>query len=322
MLPTMSWRPWHLAWHDALYGERGFYRAAAGPAAHFATSVQGIPSASSAMAQAVSGLADAYGLNRIVDLGCGRGELLTAIGAARTDLELIGVDVVGRPDGLPDRIGWWRSPGGARIAHELADLRDTLVFAHEWLDDVPCVIAQLDDAGAAREIEVNDDGDQRAGAPVAAPDEQWLRRHWPDPPLRTLDIGRARDDAWLDLCSRVTDGVVVAVDYGHLRSTRPAGSTLIGYRQGATCAPVPDGSANLTAHVAMDSLAGATLRTQREVLQPLKPAAPPYELARSAPADYLHALAARSGWDALTMPGGLGDFWWALADLRTCQPKN
>ena len=44
------------------------------------------------------------------------------------------------------------------------------------------------------------------------------------------------------------------VDYGHARADRPAAGTLTGYREGRQVAPVPDGSCDLTAHVAMDSL--------------------------------------------------------------------
>ena len=57
-----------------------------------------------------------------------------------------------------------------------------------------------------------------------------------------------------DLGSRVRRGAVLAVDYGHTVGERPADGTLTAYRAGALVVPVPDGSCDLTAHVAIDSL--------------------------------------------------------------------
>ena len=132
----------------------------------------------------------------------------------------------------------------------------------------------------------------------------------------TADVGTTRDAAWADLCARVDDGLVVAVDYGHLADDRPPGSTLVGYRRGRLTDPVPDGSTDLTAHVAVDTLAGAVLRRQRDVLAPHAPARPTHDLARSDPARYLAELGRRGAWDALTARGGLGDFWWAMRRVR------
>jgi len=85
-------RPWHDAWQDALYGPAGFYRSAA-PADHFRTSVHASP----VLAQALSRLARACGLGRLVDVGSGRGELLAAVADVDPGLTLVGVDVVDRP---------------------------------------------------------------------------------------------------------------------------------------------------------------------------------------------------------------------------------
>ena len=60
----------------------------------------------------------------------------------------------------------------------------------------------------------------------------------------------------------------MAIDYGHvLEERRP---TLTGYRGGRQVPPVPDGSCDLTAHVAVDACAfatGASLIEQREALR-------------------------------------------------------
>ena len=81
---------------------------------------------------------------------------------------------------------------------------------------------------------------------------------------------------------------------------------------------VPDGSCDLTAHVAVDSLDQDERTTQRQALRSLgvSGAAPSAELARSDPAGYLRALAASSAAAALTDPGGLGGFAWVLRRVR------
>ena len=53
-------------------------------------------------------------------------------------------------------------------------------------------------------------------------------------------------------------GLAVAVDYAHTRrDARPPFGTLTGFREGRETAPVPDGSCDITAHVALDACAGA-----------------------------------------------------------------
>ncbi|WP_328421202.1 SAM-dependent methyltransferase [Micromonospora sp. NBC_00389] len=135
------------------------------------------------------------------------------------------------------------------------------------------------------------------------------------------EIGRARDAAWADAISRIERGMAVAVDYGHLRDGRPVDGTLTGYRGGRQVPPVPDGSADVTAHVAMDSVASAgaavarcaySLVSQREALRALGAdgGRPPLSLAGTDPAGYVRALAAASAVAELTDPAGLGGHWW------------
>ncbi|MGW4678861.1 SAM-dependent methyltransferase [Micromonospora taraxaci] len=135
------------------------------------------------------------------------------------------------------------------------------------------------------------------------------------------EIGRPRDDAWADAIRRIDRGLAVAVDYGHLREGRPVDGTLTGYRAGRQVPPVPDGSADVTADVAMDSVASAgaavarcaySLVLQREALRTLGAdgGRPPLSLAGSDPAGYVRALAAASAVAELTDPAGLGGHWW------------
>src|SRR6478609_10511614 len=100
---------WVDAWQRALYGPGGFYRGQA-PRAHFTTATHGALGA--ALAQALARLARERGLSHVVDLGAGRGELVTHLYAADPDLRLTGVDVVERPDDLPDPAAWLVAPGG------------------------------------------------------------------------------------------------------------------------------------------------------------------------------------------------------------------
>ncbi len=97
--PDAGPRPWDVAWREALYGPGGFYRRSA-PAAHFATSAQGIPGGGALLAEAVLALARRHSCTRVVDVGCGRGELLAHLRRLTPDLHLTGVDVVDRPHGL------------------------------------------------------------------------------------------------------------------------------------------------------------------------------------------------------------------------------
>jgi SAM-dependent MidA family methyltransferase len=317
----VTWTPWRQAWDRALYGESGFYRQAAGPAGHFSTATQGVPQIGEQLARALLTLMDREGLGTFVDLGCGRGELLEQVHRLSPQMRCIGVDIVDRPE-LSKPIGWLKSPGGERLPDELAELTDTLIFANEWLDVVPCPIAELDGGVALREVLVDaSTGDERLGDPVSGSPWQWCRQFWPidrlEPGAR-VEIGQPRDGAWDDLVSRVGSGLAIAVDYGHTMESRPAAGTLTGFRSGRQVLPVPDGSCDLTAHVAMDSLTHDELTDQRTALRRLGVSGqnPPLDLARSNPAAYLQGLGTASAAAALTARGGLGDFLWAFTHVR------
>lgn len=312
--------PWHEAWQDALYGSGGFYRRSEGPAGHFTTSTHGPLGV--VLAEALGRMADREGATHVVDVGCGRGELLLALHAARPDLRLTGVDVVERPADLPEGIGWLLSPGGPGLPDGLTDLTDVLVVAHEWLDVVPCPVAEVDGSGTLRSVLVDPaTGEESFGDALAGEDRAWCAAHWPSADLAPgsrVEVGLARDRAWAGLLGRVRSGTVLAVDYGHTRATRPESGTLVGYRAGAVVPPVPDGSCDLTAHVAVDSLDHDERTTQREALAALGLAAasPDHARAHSDPAGYLAALARASAVRALTDPAGFGAFWWVLRRVR------
>jgi len=296
----MSPVPWREAWERALYAENGFFRTSR-PADHFRTSVH-----IGAFADAVAELVRRTRARTVVDLGAGGGELLQALLPLVGDVGLIGVEVAGRPDALPERIGWRPT---------LPDRIDGLLIANEWLDNLPCDVVELDDDGVVRQVLVDPaTGVETLGDPYESP---WLRDWWPlTEPGERAEVGDARDAAWSDAVSRVT-GTAITIDYGHTREDRPPFGTLRSYVGGRETDVVPDGSRDVTAHVAVDSVAavvGAIVMRQREALGllGLDPARPPLELAQSDPSAYVRALASAGEVGELIATGGLGDFWWIV----------
>jgi len=312
LVTDRGWRPWRVAMAEALYGPGGFYRAAGGggpgPAGHFRTSVHASP----LFAEALLRLARRCGLTTVVDVGAGRGELLAVLRRLDPTLRLTAVEVADRPDDLPAGIDWLT---------ELPPTEGALVVANEWLDDVPLDVVELAPDGL-RVVEVSADGRERLGGPAAPEDARWVAEWWPLTEVGSrAEVGRSRDEAWAAVVASVRRGVAVAVDYAHDRAGRPPDGSLTAYRSGRQVPPVPDGSCDLTAHVALDACAaageaaGATstvLTTQAEALRGLGVVTgrPAREDALADPAGYLAALARDGSVAELTDPGGLGGFGW------------
>lgn len=278
----------------ALYGPGGFYRSRS-PAAHFRTA-PALP----LFAEAIHRLCRDCSLASIVDIGAGDGALLRALHALDPELSLTGVELRERPATLPRPIGWVR---------EIPDRLAGLVVANEWLDNVP-----LDLSDGLQLLAV--DG---TGTPLPGPDAAWLRRWWPDGPA---EIGRSRDEAWAHVVDRIETGLALAIDYGHVRADRPL-RTLTGYRAGREVEPVPDGSCDITAHVAVDSVLAAgsaaaglpgILVRQRDALRALgfRGSRPPIARAAEDPAAYLRGLARAGQTGQLRDPAGFGAFWWVI----------
>ncbi|MFH8804982.1 SAM-dependent methyltransferase [Streptomyces sp. NPDC017936] len=332
-----AWRGWRAAAQAALYGPDGFYLRPEGPAGHFRTSVHASPLFAAAVARLLCRVDEALGRPvslDFVDMAAGRGELVTGVlaalpadVAART--RAYGVDLAPRPEGLAPGVAW-RSAPPPRVTGVL--------FANEWLDNVPVEVVEVDAAGVARRVLVRDDGTERLGEPVSGAEAEWLARWWPLPGEEGLraEIGLPRDLAWAAAASCVTRGLAVAVDYAHTADARPPFGTLTGFREGRETAPVPDGSCDITAHVALDACAaagavavpgaavrahapacapaGALLLSQRTALSALgvSGARPPLALASTDPAAYVRALTSAGEAAELTAPGGLGDFGWLI----------
>ncbi|MEW2379403.1 SAM-dependent methyltransferase [Micromonospora sp. NPDC047812] len=264
-------------------------------------------------------------------------------------VRLTAVEKAPRPADLPDEIDW---------LDEIPDGITGLLVATEWLDNVPLDVAVHTAEGWRYLLVDPATGAETVGDPVDPADADWLAWWWPAPdagadgigpagsgsraarsaeaPSVTArsgsgrpelptavraEIGRTRDDAWAGAVGKLDRGLALAVDYGHLRDGRPVDGTLTGYRGGRQVPPVPDGTRDVTAHVAVDSVAsaGATvagcaydLVSQREALRALGAdgGRPPLSLAAGDPAGYVRALAAASAVAELTDPAGLGGHWW------------
>jgi SAM-dependent MidA family methyltransferase len=314
---------WREAMGRALYGPEGFFtRPGPGPAAHFRTSVHASPLFAGAIGRLLTQLDHELGTPDhldVVDIGAGRGELLRALGAAVgaelvDRLRLTAVELAPRPDDLPSSIGWTdRPPAGIT----------GLLLATEWLDNVPLDVA-TGDPPRYRHV------DGRPGARVTRREEQWLRTWWPAPDVdgALAEIGLPRDEAWAAAVAGVDRGLAVAVDYGHLRGSRPVFGTLAGHRDGRRVDPVPDGSCDITAYVAMDAVANAgaavagrepALVTQRTALRALgvHGRRPPLTQAREDPIGYVESLARSTAAAELTDPAGLGGHWWLIQPVGT-----
>lgn len=309
-------RPWFDRWVESATGSDGFWPDNL-PEQHFRTA----STTGAALIHLITPLLDQHlEIRAVVDIGAGGGELLTRLAELRPGLSLTGVDLRSRPNDLPDAVAWVRDRWDVRQHHwtgPAAPLlggldRPTLVIAGEWLDDLPAVVAQRVGDGW-RELLVDDSGRETAGPTLPADDRDWLQRWWPSG--QRAEVGRTRDRAWAELVGAVLPygGLALLIDYGHLTSTRPAHGSLTGYRAGRQVPPLPTGSVNLTAHVAIDAVRAAgeargatTLRCarQRDVVRESPPL--------PSSSDPLIDLAGRSQRAALAASPGLGAHWWLL----------
>ncbi|MGA5555175.1 SAM-dependent methyltransferase [Streptomyces lavendulocolor] len=239
----------------ALYGPGGFFLRPEGPAGHFRTSVHASPLFAGAVARLLAEVAAELGTDdvAVVDMGAGRGELLSGVLSAvpaGLRVRAYAVERAAPPEGLDPRVAW--------VAEPPAGVRG-LLFANEWLDNVPVDVAERDGSGTDRYVEVAPDGTERLGAPVAGADAAWLARWWPlREPGERAEIGRSRDEAWARAAGTLAAGLAVAVDYAHTAGARPPFGTLTGFRAGREVPPVPDGTCDITAHVALDACAAAS----------------------------------------------------------------
>ena len=171
------------------------------------------------------------------------------------------------------------------------------------------------------------------GPPPDADDTRWLAEWWPVAEGARAEVGRPRDAAWAGVIAELDRGVAVAVDYAHDRAARPRAGSLAAYRDGRQVDPVPDGSCDITAHVALDACAaagraaGATLTVltdQRSALRALGVDAgrPDRALAAADPRGYAAALGRAGATRELIEKSGLGSFGWLVQTVSVTLPAR
>jgi len=348
------WMTWCEAMRTALYGPGGFYARGEPPSRHFRTSAHVSPAYAGAMLHLLRDVDAALGHPArldLVDVGAGRGELLGQLlglideagwpsrpsrdldeaappGLARglaARIAARAVEIAPRPARLDPRIGWQASPPDAITG---------LVIASEWLDNIPLDVAELTPDGPRLVLVETGSGAERPGPPPRPADLAWSRTWWPlRAPGERAELGRTRCQAWAGVVRRITHGLAVAADYGHLRAGRPRQGTLAGYRDGRVVRAIPDGSRDITAHVALDACAaagraaGATatvLTTQRRALRALGVTGrrPPLAQAGDDLLGYARALCQASEEAELIDIHGLGGFGWLVQAVGLDLPAS
>lgn len=251
---------------------------------HFTTSVQIGDHIARVVLRRCEAAARRHGIRRpwIVDVGAGDGRLLSQL----LDLgfpgdRLIGVDVRPAPPGLPVR--WVRG-----VAPECVPRVAGLIFAHEFLDDVPA-----DRVVDGRVQLVDGSGRTSAGPPAPQQHLEWLRR-WRG--CETGVVGLTRDRAWREIVARVEVGEAVAVDF--------SGDDMVARRLGRRVPAAPDGERDVCAGVDLRSCRAATggrIVPQHRVL------------AGSASG----SITERAELAVLRERDGLGAFGWLITDVAS-----
>ena len=297
---------WREATERALYGDGGFFRRpATDPAAHFRTSVHASP----VFAEAVLALARDAGLSTVVDVGAGGGELLVALHDLDPTLQLVGVELADRPAGLAADIAWTdRRPRRASTRCSSRTSGSTTCRSTSSRSPTTGWRLVLVDPATGDETARR----RRRTTPTAT---GWTAGGRRGEVGDRAEVGRPRDEAWAAAVAvtaprRSRWPSTTRTD----RDNRPPGGTLTGYRGGRQVPPVPDGSCDITSHVALDACAaaghgaGATdtlLTTQRTALHALgvRRSMPPHELSRTDPAGYLRELSPRRRGGRAHRPG-------------------
>ncbi len=331
--------PWRVAMEQALYGPEGFYRTSERPADHFRTSVHASLLFSTAIASLIDEVDEMLGRPDpldVVDLGAGGGELLTGLLASLPQhigdrVRLTAVELLARPDTLDTRVQW-----RTEIPNNIVGL----IVANEWLDNVPLTIVQrTTDAVAEVLVDPTSGAETLDGLPSDL-DRRWLDEWWPMDDAHVGDraeVGTTRDKAWRGAVSQLQRGLALGIDYSHDLASRKqrvyATGTMAGFRHGHLVTPLPDGTCDITAHVALDACEAATrldridsslLTTQRDALISLGVSGvrPSIELASTEPAAYVKALSEASEASELLDAAGLGAFGWLIQTRAVGLPRS
>lgn len=274
---------------------------------HFMTEPMRSDRIAQALATRISTLVDiAHHKLEIFDVGAGNGALLRGLAAhLPSNTVFNGVDLRAKPEGVP---GTWHQQDAHRLPVPTQETVPILI-AHEFFDDIPCDLVEVDADGRPRLVLIDDEGGAVLGPtlddPAAGADRHemrhWLERWWPPMrPFMRMEVGRHRDALWRDFTRQMVGGLAFVIDYGHLLAERIVGTwdagTVTGWRHGRTASLRWDGTLNVTAHVAFDALAHATTAHTTRISR--------QRLALGMPAS------------RMLTTGGSGDYLWLEADLR------
>jgi hypothetical protein len=268
MLPYR--RPWLQAWTAAAYAPGGFWRQQT-PGRHFRTAA----ASTTLLAHQIADLLTEHPeIKAVVDLGAGDGCLLNGLVDLGPDLKLVGIDMRGRPTGLVGSVEWrrdfwdvesssWRFGKLDRLLAQICE--PVLITCVEWLDDLPCPVV-VSGADGWRELQVAGSGAERSGDRPQGEELRWLVDWWP-PSLRA-EVGSTRDAAWASVIRslRPYGGLLLMIDYGHLRFDRPTAGSLAAYQAGHRVPVMPRPDRNLTAAVAVDAVQSAGERAGARTL--------------------------------------------------------
>lgn len=215
-----------LTWREAMtwtHVERGVQAEE-----HFTTSIDVADHIARVVLRRCQAAAQRHGIEQpwIVDVGAGSGRLLRQLlelGFPRD--RLLGVDVRPGPPGLP-----WIQGLAPNCLPQVAGL----VFAHEFLDDVPADVVRN---GRVERV----DG---SPGPAASPAQLAWAARWGEGVN-----GSSRDEAWAGIVESVVAGEAIAVDF--------AGGDPVGHLRGRRTPAVPDGR-DICAGVEFRSLSDRT----------------------------------------------------------------
>ncbi len=279
---------WSNAWTRSQFGESGFYRTHHAEE-EFTTSVHVDRQLAQVLAERIEGERHrSSGRDfAVIDVGAGDGTLLRQLREfLGYDITYVGVDVREPTQRPTSDIAWIRR----FIDESTTDItgRDGewtgVLIAHEFLDDIPCDVVELDESLTPHAVLVDPTtGAEEIGPALDDPaasrfiDDpagslEWLERWWPATrPMARREIGLTRDRVWRRLRDVLACGTAIAIDYHHSLPDRRRGvwdgGTLQGFLRGRPRRPIPDGSMNITAHVALDSCAGGASRTGKQLAQ-------------------------------------------------------
>ena len=219
----------------------------------------------------------------MVDVGAGRGELLVGLRAALVTTATQATAYVS--PGSRSRPGLADLPADIAWSGEHPHRGRGLVVANEWLDNVPVDVVVATPTGARTVlVDPATGAESEAGPPPDTADLDWLERWWP---LTGPGAVPATAPRWVARGTRRGRRRCPPFGAGSRwpwttgtparngQAGRFAAGTLAGYRGGRQVPRVPDGSCDVTGHVALDACAAAgvaagaratVMCTQREAL--------------------------------------------------------